>query len=203
VRSPRCVAKRAIDALGATVALVVMSPVILLTTLLTWQALGRPVFYRQQRAGLHGHPITVLKLRTMTADRDAEGALLPDAQRLTRLGWRLRRLSLDELPQLWTVLKGEMSLVGPRPLPLAYVDRYSTEQRRRLDVKPGITGWAQIHGRNALSWPEKLALDVWYVDHASTRLDFRILLRTPGAVIRGSGVSAAGHVTMPEFRGDR
>jgi sugar transferase EpsL len=196
------VGKRVLDMMGAAIGLVFLSPVIVVTSLLTGRAHGRPVLLRQRRAGLHGRPITVVKLRTMTDDRGPDGALLSDDQRLTPLGARLRRLSLDELPQLWTVLKGDMSLVGPRPLPLEYVDRYSDEQRRRLDVKPGITGWSQIHGRNALSWPDKLALDVWYVDHASTRLDVEILWRTLGAVVRGVGVSADGHATMPEFRGE-
>jgi sugar transferase EpsL len=195
--------KRLIDLTGATAALAVTSPLILAAALLTWRAHGRPVFHRQRRAGLHGQAIVVVKLRTMTDDRDDEGNLLPDDQRLSLVGMRFRRWSLDELPQLWNVLKGEMSLVGPRPLPLEYVERYSVEQRRRLDVKPGITGWSQIHGRNALSWPEKLSLDVWYVDHASTRLDVRILAGTVRAVIRGDGIGADGHVTMPEFRGER
>ena len=142
------------------------------------------------------------KFRTMTNERGHDGELLPDADRLTPLGSRLRMLSLDELPQLWSVLKGDMSLVGPRPLPTKYVDRYSAEQRRRLDVKPGITGLAQVSGRNALSWPEKLALDVWYVEHASLSLDIRILVRTVLSVVRRDGVSADGHATMPEFMGE-
>jgi sugar transferase EpsL len=195
--------KRAMDVVVSLVGLVVLAPVVAFESVLIWRDIGRPMFFRQQRAGLGGRPITVTKLRTMTDARDAEGHLLGDAERLTPLGSRLRRLSLDELPQLWTVLKGDMSLVGPRPLPLEYVDRYSAEQRRRLEVKPGITGWSQIHGRNALSWPDKLALDVWYVDHRSLLLDIRILARTLAAVLRGAGVSAAGHATMPEFLGER
>lgn len=138
----------------------------------------------------------------MTNERGSDGELLPDADRLTPLGSRLRSLSLDELPQLWSVLKGDMSLVGPRPLPMAYVERYSAEQRRRLEVKPGITGWSQINGRNALGWPDKLALDVWYVDNASLWLDIRILVRTVLSVVRRDGVSADGHATMPEFMGE-
>jgi lipopolysaccharide/colanic/teichoic acid biosynthesis glycosyltransferase len=138
----------------------------------------------------------------MTNERDPDGALLPDERRLTPLGRRLRASSLDELPQLWSVIKGDMSLVGPRPLPLAYVDRYSPSQRRRLDARPGITGWAQVNGRNALSWPDKLALDVWYVDNASPRIDAVILLRTIWSVIKRDGVSADGHATMPEFMGE-
>ncbi len=157
---------------------------------------------RQERAGRGGVAIVVPKFRTMTDERGSDGELLPDADRLTPLGSRLRSLSLDELPQLWSVLKGDMSLVGPRPLPMKYVERYSAEQRRRLDVKPGITGWAQVSGRNALSWPEKLALDVWYVDNASVWLDIRILARTVMSVVRRDGVSADGHATMPEFMGE-
>jgi sugar transferase EpsL len=160
------------------------------------------VIHRQQRAGLAGRVIVVPKFRTMTNATDANDELLPDGQRLTPFGRRLRSTSLDELLQLWSVLKGDMSLVGPRPLPLAYVDRYSAEQRRRLDVKPGISGWAQVNGRNALSWPEKLAFDVWYVDNASLRLDLTILWRTVGSVLRRQGVSAGDHATMHEFMGE-
>lgn len=196
------IVKRTMDAGGALAGLLVLAPVIAATSVLTWRDIGRPVLFHQRRAGLDGRPITIAKLRTMTDHRDDSGKLLADDERLTALGRRLRRSSLDELPQLWTVLKGDMSLVGPRPLPTAYVDRYSAEQRRRLDVKPGITGWSQIHGRNALSWPDKLALDVWYVDNVSLRLDLRILRRTIRAVVGGDGVSAEGHATMPEFRGE-
>jgi lipopolysaccharide/colanic/teichoic acid biosynthesis glycosyltransferase len=164
--------------------------------------MGSPVLYRQQRAGRGARPIGVPKFRTMTDGRDPSGDLLPDEQRLTAFGVKLRRWSLDELPQLWSVVKGDMSLVGPRPLPMPYVDRYSLEQRRRLDVRPGLTGWAQIHGRNALSWPEKLALDVWYVEHRSLWLDAKILILTARAVVTRSGISADGHATMPEFKGE-
>jgi lipopolysaccharide/colanic/teichoic acid biosynthesis glycosyltransferase len=164
--------------------------------------LGRGVWFPQQRAGLDGRPIVVLKLRTMTDERDSTGQLLPDDCRLTRLGRLLRTTSVDELPQLLNVLHGNMSLVGPRPLPLTYVDRYSAEERRRLETKPGITGWAQVNGRNAISWPEKLRLDVWYVDNMSLRLDLRILVRTLRAVVSRGDVSADGHATMPEFTGE-
>lgn len=194
--------KRSIDVLGAGIGLAVLSPVVALIGLVVRLRLGAPVLFRQVRAGRQGAAVRVPKFRTMTDERDPLGQLLPDEQRLTPLGQRLRSLSLDELPQLWSVLKGDMSLVGPRPLPLVYVERYSREQRRRLDAKPGITGWAQINGRNALSWPEKLALDVWYVDNASLRLDIRILVHTAWSVVRRHGVSAEGHATMPEFMGE-
>lgn len=146
--------------------------------------------------------MTVTKFRSMTEDRDTEGELLADHLRLPRFGKLLRATSLDELPQLWPILIGDMSVVGPRPLPMAYVDRYSPEQRRRLDVKPGLTGWAQVNGRNALSWPEKLELDVWYVDNRSLWLDVRILVMTARSLVSRRGISAEGHVTMPEFLGE-
>ena len=147
-------------------------------------------------------PIVMPKFRTMSDERTADGELLPDEDRITQLGRRLRSSSLDELPQLWSVITGDMSLIGPRPLPMTYIDRYSAEQRRRLDARPGITGWAQVNGRNALSWPDKLALDQWYIDHASPRVDVGILLRTIRSVVKRDGVSADGHATMPEFMGE-
>lgn len=165
--------------------------------------LGSPVLFRQVRAGKDGVPIVVPKFRTMTDARDECGELLDDAQRLTSFGARLRATSLDELPQLWTVIRGHMSLVGPRPLPTSYVPRYSSLQRRRLEANPGITGWAQVNGRNAVTWPERLSMDVWYVDNASLLLDLRILGRTVRSAIRRDGVTAEGHVTMPEFRGEK
>jgi len=194
--------KRTIDVCGAVAGLAVLSPVIAAVALVVRLRMGRPLLFRQQRAGRGGRPITVTKVRTMTHARGSDGTQLADLDRLTPLGRRLRASSLDEVPQLWSVLKGDMSLVGPRPLPLAYVERYSAEQRRRLDAKPGITGWAQVHGRNALSWPEKLALDVWYVDNASLRVDGEIVIRTLSAVLFRRGVSAEGHATMPEFMGE-
>ena len=163
--------------------------------------MGRPVLYRHKRPGLKGKPFTLYKLRTMVPDTRAEGDASKDAQRLTPLGQRLRALSIDELPQLLNVLRGEMSLVGPRPLMMHYLPRYSPEQARRHDVKPGITGWAQVTGRNAISWEEKFRLDVWYVDHWSLWLDIRILARTVQQVLRREGISSGGHVTMPEFMG--
>jgi sugar transferase EpsL len=195
-------AKRGFDVVVASVFLVIVSPVIVLVAAAVRVLLGAPYTVNQQRAGRHGHPIGIVKFRSMTNERDADGELLPDEQRLGRVGRVLRGTSLDELPQLWSVVRGDMSLVGPRPLPLTYVDRYSPEQRRRLDATPGITGWAQVQGRNALSWPDKLALDVWYVEHASLWVDLRILVRTVRTVFGHTGVSAEGHATMPEFMGD-
>lgn len=164
---------------------------------------GAPVLFRQQRPGRHGRPFVIYKFRTMRELRDTEGRLLPDAQRLTHLGRFLRATSLDELPELFNVLKGEMSLVGPRPLLMEYLERYTPEQARRHEVKPGITGWAQVHGRNAITWEEKFKLDVWYVDHHSLGLDLKILWLTLVKVLRREGISASGHATMPEFQGPR
>jgi sugar transferase EpsL len=163
--------------------------------------LGSPILFRQRRPGLHGKPFTIFKFRTMTDDRDNEGHLLSDAERLTALGRLLRSTSLDELPELINVLKGEMSLVGPRPLVMAYLDRYTTEQRRRHDVLPGVTGWAQVNGRNAVSWEEKFLLDVWYVDHQSFSLDVKILLLTLWKILLREGISQPGHATAEEFMG--
>ncbi len=164
--------------------------------------LGSPVLFRQERAGRNAARILVPKFRSMSDERDPDGNLLPDDERLTPFGAKLRSTSLDELPQLWTVIKGDMSLVGPRPLPTIYVDRYSPLQRRRLDTRPGITGWAQVNGRNATSWPARLEQDVWYVDHASLRLDLRILALTLKTALRRDGVAAEGHATMREFMGE-
>lgn len=164
-------------------------------------SMGRPVFFRQIRPGRHGREFSVLKFRTMEDSRDSEGRLLPDAERLTRLGRVLRATSLDELPQLWNVLRGDMSLVGPRPLLPEYLDRYTPEQARRHEVRPGITGWAQVNGRNATTWEERLRQDVWYVDNQSFWLDLKILWLTVAKVLRREGVSKEGHATMPEFMG--
>lgn len=193
--------KRAFDVVAAGSALVVVSPVIVVTAVLVRLRLGSPVLFRQQRAGLDGTPFEVVKFRTMSDARGADGKLLSDADRLPPFGRMLRATSLDELPQLWSVVRGDMSLIGPRPLPTKYVARYSPQQRRRLEATPGVTGWAQVQGRNAIAWPEKLAFDVWYVDHASWRLDIKIVLLTLRAVFGRSGVAADGHVTMPEFLG--
>ena len=195
-------AKRAIDVLGATAGLAALGPVLLLVALAIWSRLGAPVLFRQVRPGLHGRPFELLKFRTMTGARDAAGELRPDGERLTRLGSWLRATSLDELPELINVLCGDMSLVGPRPLLVDYLAHYSPEQARRHEVRPGITGWAAVHGRNATSWERRLALDVWYVDHWSLRLDLKILLMTVVKVLKREGISADGHATMPRFDED-
>jgi len=194
--------KRAFDVTIGAVALVPAVPVLAISALAVRLRMGSGIWFLHQRAGLNGRAITVVKLRTMVNDRDLSGRLEPDELRLTALGRFLRSTSLDELPQLFNVLRGEMSIVGPRPLPLAYVERYTIAQRRRLDVKPGITGWAQVNGRNRLSWPEKFELDVWYVDNESFRLDVTILALTVRSVFARRGVSAEGHATMPEFMGE-
>jgi lipopolysaccharide/colanic/teichoic acid biosynthesis glycosyltransferase len=165
--------------------------------------LGSPVLFRQVRPGQHGKPFNMVKFRTMTDERGPDGAWLPDALRLTPFGRFLRASSLDELPELWNVLKGEMSLVGPRPLLMEYLPLYTPEQARRHEVRPGITGWAQVNGRNAISWADKFALDVWYVDHRSLWLDVRILWLTVRKVLVRDGISAAGEATMPRFEGDK
>jgi sugar transferase EpsL len=191
--------KRVFDVVVSATALVVLAPVMGLIALAVWRTMGRPVLFRQARPGLHGKPFVMYKFRTMRDLRDAEGNLLPDEARLTPFGRWLRTTSLDELPELVNVLRGEMSLVGPRPLLMEYLERYTPEQARRHEVKPGITGWAQIHGRNNLSWEERFRLDVWYVDHWSLWLDLKILWRTLWMVLRREGISAQGHATMPRF----
>jgi len=193
--------KRALDLAVTLPLLVLLSPLFVLVALTVRVALGSPVLFRQTRPGLGGRPFTMYKFRTMEERHDAEGRPLPDAERVTRVGSLLRRLSLDELPELFNVARGEMSLVGPRPLLMRYLERYSPEQARRHEVRPGITGRAQVEGRNALGWEEKFRHDVWYVDHAGLATDLAILLRTPWEMLRGQGVSAPGHATMPEFLG--
>jgi len=195
--------KRALDLAVAVCALFLLAPVLAATALAVGATLGRPVLYRQRRPGRGGVPFMLTKLRTMRNAADDGGRPVPDAERLTRLGRLLRRTSLDELPGLWNVVRGEMSLVGPRPLLPEYLDRYSAEQARRHEVKPGITGWAQVNGRNAISWDDKLRLDVWYVDHLSFRLDCRVLAATVWKVVTGEGVSAAGAATAHPFEGSR
>lgn len=193
--------KRAMDLTLTAPGLLLLAPILCVVALLVRLKLGSPVLFRQQRPGLHGKPFWLLKFRTMTDARDAEGNLLPDAQRLTPFGRFLRATSLDEFPELLNVLKGEMSLVGPRPLLMQYLERYTPEQARRHEVRPGITGWAQVNGRNALSWEEKFALDVWYVDHQSLWLDLKILFLTFWKVFRREGISQEGQATMEEFIG--
>ncbi len=193
--------KRAFNVALTLPALIVLSPVYAVVAIAVGINLGRPVIFHQQRPGKDGRPFTLYKFRTMRDARDASGALLPDARRLTRLGAFLRATSLDELPELVNVLRGEMSLVGPRPLLMEYLPLYSAEQRRRHDVRPGVTGWAQVNGRNALTWREKFALNVEYVDRVSFALDLRILMLTVVSVVRSEGISHRGHVTMQPFRG--
>jgi lipopolysaccharide/colanic/teichoic acid biosynthesis glycosyltransferase len=193
--------KRLFDIIASFLILFLLSP---LLAILAWQVhrkLGSPVFFRQSRPGLRGRPFQLIKFRTMTNEHDVEGNLLPDSERLPPFGRFLRSASLDELPELWNVLKGDMSLVGPRPLLMEYLDLYTNEQARRHEVRPGVTGWAQVNGRNALSWEDKFKLDVWYVDNQSLWLDLKILLMTLAKVIRREGVSHAGHATMEKFRG--
>ena len=190
-----------IDFAAAGIGLVASLPVLALIALGVRLGKGRPVLFRQVRPGRHGRPFTLCKFRTMTDARDTKGDLLPDAERLTSFGRFLRSTSLDELPELWNVLKGDMSIVGPRPLLMQYLDQYTPEQARRHEVRPGITGWAQVNGRNTLTWEEKFAHDVWYVDHASLALDLRILLLTFKQVLVREGISASGEATIQEFMG--
>jgi lipopolysaccharide/colanic/teichoic acid biosynthesis glycosyltransferase len=195
--------KRIFDLVLALLAAILLAPVLAVVAVLVRTRLGSPVLFRQLRPGLHGQPFQMVKFRTMTDARGADGVLLPDAVRLTPFGQFLRRASLDELPELWNVLRGEMSLVGPRPLLMQYLPLYSPAQARRHAVRPGVTGWAQVNGRNALSWDEKFAADVWYVDNRSFWLDLKILALTVLAVLGRKGISAAGEATMPPFTGSQ
>jgi sugar transferase EpsL len=192
-------AKRGMDVVVAALALAVLWPVMLAVGVAIRACDGGPVIFRQRRPGLNGRPFTLLKFRTMREARDAEGRLLEDETRLTALGKVLRELGLDELPQLWNVLRGRMSLVGPRPLLMEYMERYSPEELHRHDTKPGITGWAQVNGRNGLTWQEKFSLDLWYVENWSLWLDSRILVRTLWQVLKREGISQPGHATMAEY----
>lgn len=193
--------KRAFDISMSLLLMVITAPLFLAVAIVVLSALGTPVLFRQARPGLRGRPFTLIKFRTMREARDGAGAPLADDRRLTPTGRFLRSSSLDELPELWNVLKGEMSLVGPRPLLMEYLPLYTIEQARRHEARPGITGWAQIHGRNALDWEEKLALDVWYVDNRTFGLDMKILAKTVLAVLARKGITADGHATMPPFKG--
>jgi lipopolysaccharide/colanic/teichoic acid biosynthesis glycosyltransferase len=195
--------KRLLDVILVLIAVPALALPLAVIVAAVYLTLGSPVLFRQLRPGLGERPFELLKFRTMTDARDAVGRPLPDAKRLTRLGRFLRRTSLDELPELWNVLFGDMSLVGPRPLLVEYLHLYTAAQRRRHEVRPGITGWAQIHGRNAATWPEKFRYDLDYVEHLSFALDLRILVRTVSKVVRGEGVSFEGHATMPPFQGER
>ena len=193
--------KRLLDFIAALLGLIALALPLLLLIALIRRKLGSPVFFRQTRPGLHGQPFEMVKFRTMTDACGPDGALLPDAERLTPFGRVLRSTSLDELPELWNVLKGDMSLVWPRPLLMEYLPLYSPEQARRHAVRPGVTGWAQVNGRNAISWEEKFALDTWYVDHQSLLLDMKILWLTVKKVLVREGISAAGEATMGKFTG--
>lgn len=195
--------KRLFDIIAAAAALLLLSPVLLGLAILVAMKMGRPILFRQRRPGLDEKPFFMLKFRTMRDANDASGKPLSDAQRLTPFGRWLRSTSLDELPELWNVLKGELSLVGPRPLLMEYLPRYSAEQRRRHEVRPGLTGWAQVNGRNAVDWEERFKLDVWYVDNRSFWLDLKILAMTVGLVLARKGVNAEGEATMHKFTGDK
>lgn len=193
--------KRCFDLLVSFSVLLILVPLLIVFGLLVRIKLGKPILFKQARPGLHGVPFEMMKFRTMTNERNADGELLPDTQRLTRFGRFLRSTSIDELPELWNVIRGEMSLVGPRPLLVEYLPLYTPDQARRHNVRPGVTGWAQVNGRNAISWEEKFKLDVWYVDNQSLRLDLRILWRTLKKVLVREGISANGEATMTRFTG--
>lgn len=195
--------KRAFDIAASASALVVLSPVLAITAYKVKKELGSPVLFRQTRPGLHGKPFEMIKFRTMKDATDKEGNALPDSERLTEFGKKLRASSLDELPELWNVLKGDMSLVGPRPLLMEYLPLYNAEQAKRHNVRPGVTGYAQVNGRNSLSWEDKFKLDTWYVEHQSLWLDMKILLKTVKKVIIKDGISAEGEATMTKFTGSR
>ena len=199
----RLLVKKAIDRTTAALLLLLLCPLLLLIALAVRVSMGSPVLFRQRRPGHYGRPFELVKFRTMRDASDGNGRPLGDSERLTSVGRLLRSLSLDELPQLWNVLKGELSLVGPRPLLMEYLPRYTRAQTHRHDALPGITGWAQVNGRNALTWEQKFELDAWYVDHWSIALDLRILLATFTRVLQRDGISQPGHDTMPEFLGVR
>lgn len=193
--------KRILDVAISAAGLLLLSPVLIITALLVRVKLGSPVIFNQERPGLNGKIFKMYKFRTMTDERDNEGKLLPDEQRLTHFGKILRSTSLDELPELWNILKGDMSLIGPRPLLVKYLPLYNERQSHRHDVRPGITGYAQVHGRNKLDWPERFEMDVYYVEHLSFKLDLSILADTVGVVLRRDGISSDTSTTMEEFRG--
>lgn len=195
--------KRMMDIVVSVLALVVLSPLLVLVAVLVWVNLGAPVLFSQVRPGLSGVPFRMYKFRSMTSETGLDGVLLPDGMRLRRFGRFLRRTSLDELPELWNVLRGDMSLVGPRPLLMEYLPLYSSRQAKRHEVRPGVTGWTQVNGRNALSWDEKFEHDVWYVENRSLLLDVRILLKTLVSVVMRDGISNEGHATMPPFSGQK
>ena len=195
--------KRLFDCVVASIALVALSPVLIVAASAVWYFLGRPILFFQQRPGVKGRPFTIYKFRTMKHTKDSRGRLLPDEQRLPPFGRFLRSTSIDELPELFNVLKGDMSMVGPRPLLMEYLDRYTPEQQRRHDVKPGITGWAQINGRNAITWEEKFRLDLWYVDNQSFLLDLKIIALTVWQALKREGIHQEGHVSAAKFNPQR
>jgi sugar transferase EpsL len=194
--------RRLVDIIAALLGLCLLSPVLVVAALAIRLSMGSPVLFRQLRPGLHGRPFTIYKLRTMTDASAGDGQPLADQHRLTRLGRLLRAWSIDELPELWNVLKGDMTLIGPRPLLMEYLPLYTPQQARRHELKPGLTGWAQVNGRNALSWDDKFALDIWYVDHRSIRLDLEILWRTIASVVRRHGIDDSGGVGQERFKGN-
>jgi lipopolysaccharide/colanic/teichoic acid biosynthesis glycosyltransferase len=195
--------KRIFDIFGAAIGLALFMPLLLIVAVMIRLQLGSPVLFRQIRPGLHGKPFLMIKFRTMRDEVDTTGRQLPDSERLTRLGQFLRSSSLDELPELWSVLKGDMSLIGPRPLLMEYLPLYTTEQARRHEVRPGISGWAQVNGRNAISWEDKFILDVWYVDNRTLLLDLKIIWFTVAKVLKRDGISSAGEATMAKFTGEK
>lgn len=202
LKKPSRLLKAILDRIASAIALVVFCPFIIFVAIAIYLRMGRPIIFTQPRPGKNGRIFTFYKFRTMTNDRDLNGNLLSDEERLTAIGQFLRKTSLDELPQLWNVLKGDMSFIGPRPLMVEYLERYSPEQARRHIVMPGITGWAQINGRNTISWPEKFKLDVWYVDNWSLWLDLKILFLTVWKVVKKEGISQTNHATMEDFMGN-
>jgi sugar transferase EpsL len=195
--------KRLFDIIFSLLAIILFSPILLLIAILVHLSIGSPVLFKQQRPGYKGHPFFIYKFRTMTDRLDSSGSLLPDAERLTSLGHFLRAFSLDELPELFNILRGEMSFVGPRPLLMQYLPLYSTEQARRHEVVPGLTGWAQVNGRNTLTWPDKFKYDIWYVDHWSFWLDIKIILMTVLKVFNREGISQEGQATIEYFKGEQ
>lgn len=195
--------KRLMDIIGASLGLILLSPLIVILWVMIRRRLGAPALFRQTRPGKDGVPFEMIKFRSMKDALGPDGTPLPDAKRMTPFGAKLRSASLDELPELWNVLKGEMSLVGPRPLLMEYLPLYSPEQARRHDVRPGVTGWAQINGRNAIDWPQKFALDIWYVENRTLWLDIKIIALTIKKVVKRSDISAAGETTMPKFTGEQ
>jgi sugar transferase EpsL len=202
-RNLQLAAKRALDIVVSLIGLILLSPLLLLIAIAIYVKMGRPVLFRHKRPGLNGLSFVLYKFRTMIERNDDAGNLAPDEERVIPFGQFLRETSLDELPELWNVLRGDMSLVGPRPLLPQYLNRYNSEQRKRHNVKPGITGWAQVNGRNALSWEDRFDLDLWYINHWNFLLDLKILVRTLVTIVKREGISQQGHVSMPEFLGTK